>query len=217
VLGGDLRFLAESIAELTQLPTERVTGLLAARSDLTLAALIRRAGLPAFLENPLIAAIRASQELSPGHGGDSLSLPVIRAAQTACLSIEGGDELRLLALLRRYEAEAARAQSRRLAEELRFEARATMAELKFNAEQTLALEALAYEDETPEPTIRMVDDVPPRPDPAPEIPGFEPVPDLKSIIAEWKREREQRNREMALPVPANLPSMESWELRRKLA
>jgi uncharacterized protein (DUF2336 family) len=219
VLGGDLRFLAETIAELAQLPTERVTGLLQARSDLTLAALIRRAGLPAFLENPMIAAIRASQELSAGQRGNSLSLPVIRAAQTACLSLEGGDELRLLALLRRYEAEAARAQSRRLAEELRLEAQATMAELRFNAEQTLALTALAADDEPAAiiaaPAAELQSE--PAPMPAVQAAEFEPVPDLKTIIAEWKRERDQRRSEPAPPVPANGSAMDGWELRRRLA
>jgi hypothetical protein len=57
----------------------------------------------------------------------------------------------------------------------------------------------------------------PAPMPAVQAAEFEPVPDLKTIIAEWKRERDQRRSEPAPPVPANGSAMDGWELRRRLA
>ncbi len=207
VLGGDVALLTEALADLTAWP-RAASGLMRGRADATLAALFRRAGLPNFLEQPLIAAVRAAQELHAPEAEGGLSLPVIRAAQSACLSLEGGEDVRLLALLRRYEAEAARAQSRRLAEDLRLQAQADFPQLAYSPEQTQSLTALGSEDVIDLATVA----VEPVVEAAPSA-----APDLKTVIDEWKRERDARLRAVfERPAePAN--NFAGWEIRRSVA
>lgn len=216
VLGGDLALLTEALADLTGMSPGRIAGLMRGRADATLAALFRRAGLPGFLEQPLIAAVRAAQERTePGEAG-GLSLPVIRAAQSACLSLEGGEEVRLLALLRRYEAEAARAQSRRLAETLRVQAQSDFAQLALTSEQTQQLTALAEDEDVIDLAEVASVEAPAMPEEAKP-----PVPDLRTVIEEWKRERDERLRAAAFggtDMPANEGgAFDEWELRREVA
>ncbi len=212
VLGGDVALLTEALADLTGMASGRVAGLMRGRADATLAALFRRAGLPNFLEQPLIAAVRAAQELHAPEAEGGLSLPVIRAAQSACLSLEGGEEVRLLALLRRYEAEAARAQSRRLAEDLRVQAQADFPQLAYSPEQTQSLAALGSDDEVIDLATVAVE--------AKVEAEQNAVPDLKTVIEEWKRERDARLRAVfERPAePANAaPAFDGWEIRRNVA
>lgn len=221
VLGGDLGLLRESLAELSGMESGRVASLMRSRADATLAALLRRAGLPGFLERPLIAAIRAAQELPEDKRGATLSLPVIRATEAACLDLEGGEDVRLLALLRRYESEAARAESLRLAEGLRLQAQNELAALSFNPEQMSELAELGSDAEAEEVielepcaivSIGSVSE--PQQEP-------EKIPDLRTIIAEWKREREARQgyaEDMGLPQPSNRDAgFDDWDIRRRTA
>lgn len=219
VLGGDLQLLREALAELSGMPSGRVASLMRSRADATLAALLRRAGLPGFLENPLIASIRAAQELAPDERGASFSLPVIRAAQSACLDLEGGEDVRLLALLRRYEAQAARAQSLKLAEALRQQAQSDTATLELEAADIVDLAELGRSEGSASPPLI----APPQGAVATigAQPEAEQLPDLRSVIAEWKREREARF-SAAGERPTLSPSngderFEHWELRRRLA
>jgi uncharacterized protein (DUF2336 family) len=221
VLGGDLGLLREALAELSGMESGRVASLMRSRADATLAALLRRAGLPGFLERPLIAAIRAAQELPDEMRGAALSLPVIRATEAACLDLEGGEDVRLLALLRRYESEAARAESLRLAEGLRLQAQNELAALSFNPEQMSELAELGSEAEAEdivELEPRAVVSIGAVPQPQPEL---EKIPDLRTIIAEWKREREARQgyaEDMRLPQPSNRDSgFDDWDIRRRTA
>ncbi|MGL5447369.1 MAG: DUF2336 domain-containing protein [Rhabdaerophilum sp.] len=217
VLGGDLNLLQEALAELSGMESGRVASLMRSRADATLSALLRRAGLPGFLERPLIAAIRTAQELPAEERGAALSLPVIRAAESACLDLEGGEDVRLLALLRRYESEAARAQSLRLAEGLRQQAQNDLAALSFNPEQVSDLVDLGSENtesdviELPPSAIVTVG----------TAPEPEKIPDLRTIIAEWKREREARlenAEDLRLPAPSNHDAaFDDWDIRRRTA
>lgn len=217
VLGGDLGLLQEALAELSGLESGRVASLMRSRADATLAALLRRAGLPGFLERPLIAAIRAAQELPEAERGAELSLPVIRATEAACLDLEGGEDVRLLALLRRYESEAARAQSLRLAEGLRQQAQSDLAALSFNPEQISDLADLgddAVDVIELQPSAVVAIGAVAEPEP-------EKIPDLRTIIAEWKREREARlgyKEDMLLPEPSNREAgFDHWDIRRRTA
>jgi hypothetical protein len=219
VLGGDLGLLREALAELSGMDSGRVASLMRSRADATLAALFRRAGLPGFLERPLIAAIRAAQDMPEDARGAALSLPVIRATEAACLDLEGGEDVRLLALLRRYESEAARAESLRLAEGLRLQAQNDLAALTFNPEQMSDLAELgteAGEDEVIELQPSAVVSIGATAQPEPEA-----IPDLRTIIAEWKREREARQghaEDMRLPEPSNRePGFDDWNIRRRIA
>lgn len=214
VLGGDVALLTEALADLTGMNSGRVAGLMRGRSDATLAALFRRAGLPTFLEQPLIAALRAAQALDAPEAEGGLSLPVIRAAQSACLSLEGGEEVRLLALLRRYEAEAARLQSRRLAEDLRQQA-ADFTQLTLAASEIPAITAPG--DDEPVIDLAEVAAIVPEPDNESDRP---PAPDLRTVIEDWKRERDARLRAMFdRPVEAanTRVAVPEWELRRHVA
>ncbi|MBN8534590.1 MAG: DUF2336 domain-containing protein [Rhizobiales bacterium] len=219
VLGGDLGLLREALAELSGMESGRVASLMRSRADATLAALFRRAGLPGFLERPLIAAIRAAQELPEEARGAALSLPVIRATEAACLDFEGGEDVRLLALLRRYEAEAARAESLRLAEGLRLQAQNDLAALSFSPEQMSDLADLGSEASEAEvielqPSAVVTIGTTAAPEP-------EKTPDLRTIIADWKREREARQgyaEDMRLPAPSNRdPGFDEWDIRRRTA
>ena len=59
------------------------------------------------------------------------------------------------------------------------------------------------------------------PEPVPVDPLPEEIPDLRTVIAEWKRERETRhvaNMISASPVLANQPlDFSDWEIRRSVA
>ena len=193
VLGGDLALLIHAVADLAEMDVARVKGLMMSRSDAALSAVLRRAGLPDFLEQPMMAAIRAATGLSMQEKAEGFSLPVIRAAQSACLDVAGDEGLRLLALLRRYEAEAARTQSRRIADELRLQARQELVQ----ASQEL-VQLAAPKDAPCQIGEWVADDLNWE---ASEI-GFEEfpcqeheedqAPDLKTIISAWKQEREAR-------------------------
>ncbi|CAN1507039.1 Protein of unknown function DUF2336 [Rhabdaerophilaceae bacterium] len=224
VLGGDLQLLVQALAELTELPVSRVSSLVRGRADATLAALFRRAGLPDFLQNPLIAAVRSAQELGPVECRQNLSLQVIRAAQAACFSLGSGEDMRLLALLRRYEAEAARAQSRRLGEMLREQTHADRAALARSEQHDLGLLSLAGNAHDSLASIEdgeralkdgqtMV--------PATEPPRLDPIPDLKTLITNWQRERASRkdvSGDGLIAPPANQEgAFDSWQLRRSVA
>lgn len=193
VLGGDLALLAAALAELTAMEHARVDAILRARGDAARIALMRRAGLPAYLVPVLSCAVRAAVE----HGAETdgaLRLPVIRAAEAACLAGRSEEGLRLLALLRRYAAEAARGEARRLVERLIGETRD-------------AASSLTPPDTGPE-LLRLAE--PPGAGEAADrrilrargLVLDEPIPDLRSIIDAWKAERVAENRNAAKPAPA---------------
>jgi uncharacterized protein (DUF2336 family) len=121
VLGGETRFIAAALADLCQLEPARTAAIVASGTEPALHALLRRAGLPPFLHPVLVACVRAAIALPPAERRGAYALPVVRAAQAGCLEASGEEGVRLMALLRRYEAEAARAESRRIAESLRRE------------------------------------------------------------------------------------------------
>lgn len=187
VLGGDLALLAAALADLTGMDPSRVAGMLRARSEAALGALVTRAGLPAYLVPVLVAAARAAGPAN-ATAPDGLSLPVIRAASAACIGIAGEEGLRLLALLRRYEAEAARLEARRLGESLRAGFARDQAGL-LPAEIGPALLALAddgAEEEILNPPAVIADRRILR---ARGLVLAEPIPDLATVIGEWKREQ----------------------------
>ena len=201
VLGGDLSFMVAALANLCDMAPRRVAALLAARSDAPISALIRRAGIPGFLEATLTAAIRAAAMTPGGNETGSMSLAVIRAAQSACLPQQGDEAVRLIALLRRYEAEAARSSSRRLAESLRHAAHAPQNQISL-LPMDIGPEMLRLSDggettvKSPAAPATMIPAAPAAKRQIPERSGRpwglvldEPIPDLKTLIAEWKAER----------------------------
>jgi uncharacterized protein (DUF2336 family) len=202
VLGGNVVFLSAALAELCGMEPGKVAGMLSARSDNALTALMRRAGIPVFLEPVLVAAARVAARLEASEHRNEFALPVIHAAQAVCISDgrsggqSGGNEqtIRLLALLRRYESEAARMESRRIAVDLKREIDRDLIHL---APVAIGAEMLRLSAQEISPEVEMA---------MPEVGGAsitrprrrglildEPIPDLRSLIDEWKAEHAARD------------------------
>ncbi|MFY8112925.1 MAG: DUF2336 domain-containing protein [Rhabdaerophilum sp.] len=216
VLGGDLAFITHALADLCALPATRVAALLRGRSDASIIVLLRRAGLPAFAEPVLAAAIIAAARLPAGEGQAEFSLPVLRAAQGACIDVSGEEGVRLMAMLRRFEAQTLREESRARAESLRQDLRQEKAELLtlslpedahdllrlggFDAEgERLVEEIVRIQPEAAQPKRRILRER-----------GLildEPIPDLATVIAEWKAELDARPATVPvfLPAPTQKP------------
>ena len=124
ILSGDLRFAQAALAELAGLPLRRAAGLMRDPASAGFAALVERAGLPASLKPAFRAALTALRELGPdGPAADAqLSRPVVAWVLSVCAGLPGGEAGPLVALLRRFEAEAAREEARALADALADEA-----------------------------------------------------------------------------------------------
>ena len=203
-------------------------------------ALLRRAGLPAFLHPVLNAAIRAAAGLPATERRGDFSLAVIRAAQSACIAIPGEEGVRLMALLRRYEAEAARQQSRGLAESLRREVSEERAQFSL-LPPDIGPEMLRLSGIDDEPVVVAEAEAEPvveiTPEPAAEKPNRrieailhragperprglvldEPIPSLKSLIADWKAEREALDREQAEKIAATFGNANEKPGRSRVA
>ncbi len=118
-LSGALDFMAATLAELAEVPRQRVDHLVSGGSEAGVGALMRKAGLPDFLVPVLVAALLHAVRLPAGERGQGLHMGIIRAAQNAINSTDSEEALRLLALLRRYEVEAARTAARAMAVSMR--------------------------------------------------------------------------------------------------
>lgn len=129
VLGGDTAFLTVALADLCDMDVTRVARILGSGAEAASTALMRRAGLPDFLIPVLVAAVRAANVLPEGDKRSDFAMPVLRAAQEGCLQVDGEEGVKLLAMLRRQEAEAARTESRRIAEELKRQSALHIAEV----------------------------------------------------------------------------------------
>jgi uncharacterized protein (DUF2336 family) len=218
VLGGDLALVTHALADLCTVPTSRVAALLRGRSVASILVLLRRAGLPAFAEPVLAAAIMAAARLPAGERGGEFSLPVLRAAQGACLDIAGEEGVRLMATLRRFEAQTMREESRARAESLKQDLRQEKTELLalsmpgdakdllrlggFDAEgEKLVEEIVRARPEAAAPKRRILRER--------GLVLDEPIPDLATIIAEWKSE-------LGMPA-ATLPALPTQKPGRSRA
>jgi uncharacterized protein (DUF2336 family) len=146
LLSGETRLLESAVAGLTGVAPDRVAGLLRSPGSLAFRGLYRKAGLPAALEPAFIAALEALAE-SAGPDEDTgrgrLSRRLIERVLTACAVLEDPALDRLMALLTRFQAEAAREEARRLAEAIRRDTRAMVlpdSDLDRRLEDALAIE-----------------------------------------------------------------------------
>jgi len=115
LLSGNRDLFEAALVELSGLREDKVAGLLRDFRGAGFAALYARAGLPAKFLPAFRAALEAQREFSGIHaaGGDArLSLVMIERVLTACDEISGGELDKLMALLRRFEMEAAREEAR---------------------------------------------------------------------------------------------------------
>jgi uncharacterized protein (DUF2336 family) len=124
ILSRALPFAEAAFADLSGLPAARVSGLLHDRRGAGFVALYRRAGLPEGLRPAFEAALSGLAEpaADSAAAGRHLSRRMVERALSACAHLPPGEAGKLLALLRRYEVEAAREEAREMADALADEA-----------------------------------------------------------------------------------------------
>jgi uncharacterized protein (DUF2336 family) len=116
ILSRGLAFAEAAFAELADMPAERVAGLLQDRRGQGVGALYRKSGLPTGLQPAFEAALSALRE--PQQDGMAaalhLSRRMIERVLSACSQLRPEEAGKLMALLRRYESEAAREEAREI-------------------------------------------------------------------------------------------------------
>jgi uncharacterized protein (DUF2336 family) len=121
LLSGNVVLFEEALAELSDMPIDRVTGYIHDKNISGFRALYRKAGLPdgaypAFRE--ALAAIRAGVLLGERGGAARLKRRVVEQVLAASAEERGADCISLLALLRRFAVEAAREEARLFCDDL---------------------------------------------------------------------------------------------------
>lgn len=122
LLSGHATLLEAALCELSGMPARRVAGLVRGFRGAGFAALYNRAGLPNGLLPAFRAALDATLEFGFAPDGTHnirLSRTIIERVLTACDGANSGELDSLLAVLRRFEAEALREEARVLALDLR--------------------------------------------------------------------------------------------------
>jgi uncharacterized protein (DUF2336 family) len=121
LLSGNVVLFEEALAELADMPVERVSGLVHDRGTAGLRALFDKAGLPSSTFPAFKEAVQAMREggfvSEPGDAA-RLKRRMIERVLTRCEAQELGDLEPLLTLLRRFATEAAREEARRFCDEL---------------------------------------------------------------------------------------------------
>lgn len=121
LLSGNLVLFEEALAELSELPLSRVSGIVHDRRGGGFRALYDKAGLPISAYTAFRVALETMREdgaqLEPG-GGARLRRRMVERVLTSCAGESLGDVQPLLALLRRFAAEAAREEARLFCDEL---------------------------------------------------------------------------------------------------
>lgn len=108
LLSGNRDLFEAALVELSGLREDKVAGLARDFRGAGFAALYARAGLPERLLPAFRAALEAQREYAGADGGEArLSLVMIERVLTTCEGINGGELDKLMALLRRFEMEAA--------------------------------------------------------------------------------------------------------------
>jgi uncharacterized protein (DUF2336 family) len=124
-LSGRMDFAEAALADLAELPAQRVSALLHDGRGVAVAALYRRAGLPPELFPAFDAALSAWREGAAGAidaEGARLSRLMIERALTACESMPFDEARAVLSLLARFDAEAAREEARAIGAQIAREA-----------------------------------------------------------------------------------------------
>lgn len=121
LLAGNVVLFEEALAELSDVPIDRVTSYVHDRNISGLSALYRKAGLPdpaypAFRE--AIAAMRDGVLIGERGGAGQLKRRLVERVLAACTGERGRDLTSLLALLRRFAVEAAREEARMFCDDL---------------------------------------------------------------------------------------------------
>ena len=117
LLSDQPRFVEAAFADLTGMPRQRIAAILRDEQGHAFGALYGKAGLPPSLL-PAFAGAASAMGREPGTGGARLSRRMIERALTACSVMPDAESAKLVALLRRFDVEAARDDARRIADEL---------------------------------------------------------------------------------------------------
>jgi uncharacterized protein (DUF2336 family) len=113
LLSGSLGLFEAALAHLADVPASRVRGLMCDWQSAGFAALYRRAGLPESLLPAFRVAIETLRSVDAGEAASArLSRQRIERVLTACTAMQSSELDRLLAVLHRLEAEAAREEAR---------------------------------------------------------------------------------------------------------
>ena len=120
ILSGEIAFVEAAFCELTELSPKRVQAFCREAEGQGFRAMFAKAGLPPALRPAFEAALQAWREgqASGQPRGARLSRTVIERALAACGNLPPDQAGRLVALLRRFEVEAAREEARRIASDL---------------------------------------------------------------------------------------------------
>lgn len=120
LLCGNLSLFEATLCELSGLPAARVAGHVRAARGAGFAALYRKAQLPQALFPAFRAALEARGQCGedPDASAPVLSRAMIAQVRAACADVNGGELDKLMAVLRRLDAEAAREEARALAPQL---------------------------------------------------------------------------------------------------
>jgi uncharacterized protein (DUF2336 family) len=120
-LSGNVELFEAAMAELTELPLSRISGLVHDRGTAGLRALFEKAGLPASTYPAFKEAIEAMREGGfAGEPGDAARLKrrMIERVLTRCEDQDMAELAPLLTLLRRFVTEAAREEARLFCDDL---------------------------------------------------------------------------------------------------
>ena len=126
LLSGNVSLFEAALAELSGIDDARVVAIVRRRDGVAFAALYRRAGLPADLLPAFDASLACLAEVgqSVEEGGSALQRRMVERVVTACETLNRGELDGLIALLRRFEGEAAREEAAGRLDEMRAAARA---------------------------------------------------------------------------------------------
>jgi hypothetical protein len=116
LLGGERSLFVQALAELSGLPTPRVAAFMLEPRGEGFAALARRAGVRSGVLSAFRAAL-AAVKTHAGEPGDGLKLPLVKKVIDECEELDDPALSKVLALLWRFAAEAAKAEAASFARE----------------------------------------------------------------------------------------------------
>jgi len=120
LLSGNLELVGEALAQLSELPPARVAALIEAGGGAGLAAMLRRAGLPASTIPAFQAALEEGRDIgfaAPAGGMARLNRRLVERVLAVC-ERDAATDAGLLVLLRRFAMEAAREEARLFCDDL---------------------------------------------------------------------------------------------------
>lgn len=142
LLSGETALAEAALASLAAMPLSRAASILHERRGTGVAALCRKAEIPPMLVPAFVAAVEAVREIGAPvseAARASTSRRIIERVLIACDSADATHNAPLMALLRRFEADAARAEAHDMADALADDA-ALSALLEIDPELTLLVE-----------------------------------------------------------------------------